>query len=137
MRRDTVIDGTSLPQHITAPGPVAATEAVSDLPLLGYDSRSAAYITASLRGLSQRELRAIDAHESQHSDRPEIRERIAELVCDEPWIGYDAQSTEVIMQFLRKSGSSQAREVHAYERAHRDRGGIVSAADKRFITRPA
>jgi hypothetical protein len=92
---------------------------VSDLPLLGYDSRSATHIIASL------------------ADRPEIRERIAELVCDEPWIGYDAQSTEVIMRFLRKSGSSQAREVHAYERAHRDRGGIVSAADKRFVTRPA
>jgi hypothetical protein len=132
-----VIDGPSLPQHITAPGPVAATEAVSDLPLLGYDSRSATHIIASLRGLSQRELRAIDAHERQGADRPEIRERIAELVCDEPWIGYDAQSTEVIMRFLRKSGSSQAREVHVYERAHRDRGGIVSAADKRFVTRPA
>jgi hypothetical protein len=116
---------------------VAAIEAVSDLPLLDYDSRSPAYITASLRGFSQRELRAIDAHESQNADRPEIRERIADLVCDEPWIGYDGQTTEVIQAFLRKSGSAQAREVHAYERAHRDRSAIVAAADKRFITKPA
>jgi len=132
-----VIDPPSLPQHITAPGPVAAAEAVSDLPLLDYDSHSAAYIVASLRGLSQRELRVLDVHESQNADRSEIREHIAELTCDEPWIGYDTQDVEVIMRFLRKSGSAQAREVHAYERAHRDRAGIVSAADKRFITRPA
>lgn len=132
-----MIDSSSLPQHITTPGPVGAIEAVSDLPLLDYDSHSAGYIIASLRGLSQRELRAIDVHESQNADRSEIRDRIAELTCDEPWIGYDTQDVEVIIRLLRKSGSAQACEVHAYERAHRDRAGIVSAADKRFITRPA
>ncbi len=132
-----MIDRTSMPEHITAPGPVAATEAVSDLPLLDYDSHSPGYITAALRGLSQRELRQIDAHESQHADRSEIRDHIAKLTCDEPWIGYDTQDVEVILRFLRKSGAAQAREVHAYERAHRDRAGVVSAADKRFITRPA
>lgn len=126
-----------MPQHITAPATVATTEAVSDLPLLDYDAHSADYITASLRSLSQSELRTIDAHESQNANRPEIRDRIAELTCDEPWIGYDRQDVEVIMAFLRKSGSAQAREVYAYERAHRDRAGVVSAADKRFITKPA
>ena len=132
-----MIDRSSLPEHITGPGPEAAAEAVSDLPLLDYDAHSAGYIVASLRALSQSELRAIDAHESQNADRSEIRERISELTCDEPWIGYDTQDVAVIMRFLRKSGSAQAREVHAYERAHRDRAGIVSAADKRFITRPS
>ena len=132
-----MIDRSSPPQHITTLAPVAATEAISDLPLLDYDSHSVGYIAAALRGLSQRELRAIDVHESQHADRSEIRDRVAELTCDEPWIGYDTQNVEVITQFLRKAGSAQAREVHAYERAHRDRAGIVAAADKRFITRPA
>lgn len=130
-------DGPTLPQHITDPVPLAATEWVSDLPLLDYDSHSAGYIAAGLRGFSQRELRAIDAHESQNADRSEIRDRIAELTCDEPWIGYDTQDVDVIKRFLRRSGSAQAREVHAYELAHRDRADIVAAADKRFITRPA
>jgi hypothetical protein len=130
-----VIDRTS-PQHVTVPATVAA-EAVSDLPFLDYDAHSADYIVASLRGLSQRELHAIDVHERQNSNRAEVRDRVAELTCDEPWIGYDGQDPEVIMRFLRKSGSSQAREVHAYERAHRDRAGIVEAASKRFVSRPA
>jgi hypothetical protein len=132
-----VIDRTPQPQHVTVTEPMAAAEAVSDLPLLGYDSHSVGYIIAALRGLSQRELRDIDAHEAQSADRAEIRDRIAELTCNEPWIGYDTQEVDVIVRFLRKSGSAQAREVHAYERAHRDRAGVVSAADKRFISKPS
>jgi len=131
-----VTDRTA-PQHVTVPATVAGAEAVSDLPFLDYDSHSADYIVATLRGLSQRELHAIDTHERQNANRAAVRDRVAELTCDEPWIGYDGQDVKVIMRFLRKSGSSQAREVHAYERAHRDRGGIVEAASKRFISRPA
>jgi hypothetical protein len=132
-----VIEPPATPQHVTIAEPMAASEAISDLPLLDYDARSPAYIVASLRGFSQRELQAVDLHESENGNRAEIRDRIAELSGSEPWIGYDGQETSVIMRFVRKAGTAQAREVHAYERTHRDRGGIVAAAEKRLASRPA
>ena len=130
-------DRSALPQHVTVAQPVALAETAFELPLVDYDAHSAAYIVASLRGLSQSELRAVDQHELRSANRIEVRDRVAELMGDEPWIGYDGQDVQTITQFLGKSGSAQAREVHAYERAHRDRAGIMQAAQKRLASKPA
>jgi hypothetical protein len=128
-----------VPGHAIVPQPLAVTEPVpvADLPLAGYELRSPAHILASLRPLSQRDLRTIDVYESLHANRAEIREGITALTGVEPWIGYDRQETQTIMHFLLRSSARQARDVHAYERAHRDRSGIVGAASARLGEQPA
>jgi hypothetical protein len=110
---------------------------VAELPLSDYDARETEDIIASLPGLGQRDLRAIDIHESLNANRAVIRDRIIELTGDEPWVGYDRQASEAITHFLGRSSAHQARDVHAYERAHRDRPDILSAASTRLRQQPA
>ena len=107
-----------------------ATE--QDLPIAGYDKQSAADIAARLKGLSQRELRMIDAYERKHENRATITDKIAKLTGEEPWSGYDEQSVDAITQGLHEAPTQTARVVKRYEASHKGRAGVMTAADKQI-----
>jgi hypothetical protein len=121
------------------PGVAAAEGAVTgavateqDLPIADYDKQSAQDIAAKLKGFSQRELRMIGAYEAKRENRATITDRIAKLTGDEPWSGYDEQSVDAITSALGDSDADTARKVQTYERAHKDRAGVLDAAGRRL-----
>ena len=103
-----------------------------DLPITDYDSQSASDIASKLKGCSQRELRTIDAYERKHENRTTITDKIAKLTGEEPWAGYDEAGVEAITGALTDANAEKAREVRNYERDHKDRAGVIEAADTRI-----
>jgi len=119
------------------PGVAAAEGALTgavaeekDLPIAGYDKQTAQDIAGKLKGFSQRELRMIGAYEAKHENRATITDKIAKLTGDEPWSGYDEQGVDAITTALEGMDAVAARKVRTYERDHKDRAGVISAADK-------
>jgi len=113
----------------------ALTGAVADerdLPITDYDKQNAGDIASKLNGFSQRELRTIDAYERKHDNRATVTDRIAKLIGDEPWSGYDEQSAEAIKKAVAEIDAQRAKTVLDYERAHKDRAGVVQAAQQRI-----
>ena len=56
----------------------------------------------------------------------------AKLSGDEPWSGYDEQSVDAIRQALGDIDTQQATTVRSYERDHKDRSGVIEAAQQRI-----
>jgi len=113
----------------------AVTGAVADekdLPITDYDKQTAADITAKLKGLSQRELRMVDAYERTHENRTTITDKISKLSGDEPWSGYDEQNVDAIATALGEADKGMAKSVKAYEGGRKARAGVLEAADKRI-----
>lgn len=104
----------------------------ADLPIADYDKQPADEIASKLKGFTQRELRMIDAYERKNQNRNTITDKIAALSGDEPWSGYDEAGVDGVTGTLREAGADVAREVREYERAHKDRAGVVEAADRRL-----
>ena len=119
---------------------VAATEGAltgavateQDLPIKDYDRQSADEVTGKLKGFSQRELRMIDAYERKREHRTTILDKIAKLTGEEPWSGYDEAGVEAIARALTDTDANTARQVRTYEREHKDRAGVIEAADARI-----
>ena len=119
------------PASRTRPAPVAPT--AEDLPIPGYDALTAEDIGGRLAGLSQSDLAAIDAYERTHGDRSTIRGRIETLRADEPWKGYDALTVEEIRAEIGED-DERAHAVRTYERAHKNRAGVMSAVEREAST---
>src|SRR5665213_1633657 len=118
------------------PGVAAAAGALTgavataqDLPIADYDKQTAHDIAARLKGFSQRELRIIGAYEAKHENRRTITDRIAKLTGDEPWPRYDEQNVDAITTALADGDADTAHKVRSYERDHKDRAGVIDAAD--------
>jgi hypothetical protein len=107
-----------------------ATEA--DLPIADYDKQSAEDVAGRLKGFSQRELRTIDAYERKRRNRATITDRVAKLLGEQPWAGYDEQSVDAITSRLGEVEAETARAVKRYERDHKDRAGVIRAAEQRI-----
>ena len=75
------------------------------------------------------------AYERKTQNRATITDRIAKLTGEEPWSGYDELSVDVISKALNGADARSAQEVKSYERAHKDRSGVVAAADKQIAGR--
>jgi hypothetical protein len=119
------------------PGVAAAEGAVTgavateqDLPIADYDKQTAEVIADRLKGLTQRELRMVNAYETKHQNRATITDKIAKLSGEEPWSGYDEQSVESITRQLVDSDTDTRRKVLAYERDRKNRTGVTDAADR-------
>ena len=107
-----------------------AVATAQDLPIADYDKQTAHDIAAKLKGFSQRELRMIGAYEVKHENRWTITDRIAKLTGDEPWPGYDEQNVDAITTALADGDADTAHKVRSYERDHKDRAGVIDAADR-------
>jgi len=122
-----------VPGVAQAEGAVAGAFAdEGDLPIADYGKQSAEDIASRLKGFSQRELRLIDAYERKHGNRATITDRVAKLLGDQPWAGYDEQDVDAVAAKLGTVDSETARKAKGYERDHKDRAGVMQAADKRL-----
>ena len=105
-----------------------ATE--GDLAVAGYDGLTAEEIIARLPGLSQIELARIESYERRHQDRSTVLGRITALRADEPWPGYDELTVAEVKAALAAGDEDLARTVRTYERAHKQRVGVVEATER-------
>ena len=108
-------------------GAVASEE---DLPITGYDKLTADEIVAKLSELSQIDLAKVDSYERKHQNRTTILGRITSLRGNEPWPGYDELSVAEIESVLGEGDDERAAEVRSYERAHKNRAGVLRAAER-------
>jgi ferritin-like metal-binding protein YciE len=101
-----------------------------DLAIARYDSLNADEITSKLPSLSQIELAKVDAYERKNENRTTVTERIASLRGDEPWPGYDELSVSEVRAVLGEGDDERVKQVREYERAHKNRAGVVEAAER-------
>jgi SpoVK/Ycf46/Vps4 family AAA+-type ATPase len=103
-----------------------------ELPIKDYDKQTAEAVVSQLTGLSQRELRTIEAYERKNQNRTTILDKIDKLTGDEPWSGYDEQGVDAITTALSEADVETAKKVKSYEAAHKGRVTVIEAADKRI-----
>ena len=101
-----------------------------DLPIGRYDSLNADEIVARLPQLSQVELGKVDVYERRHENRTTVLDRISTLRVSEPWTGYDELSVDELRSALADADESRARAAREYERAHKNRAGVIAATDR-------
>jgi ferritin-like metal-binding protein YciE len=107
---------------------VVASE--GDLAINRYDKLTADEIVGRLAELSQIDLAKIDAYERKHQNRTTVLSRIASLRGNEPWAGYDELSASEVQAVLAEGDAERAAEVRSYERAHKNRAGVLKAAER-------
>ena len=105
-----------------------------DLPIARYDSLNADEITARLPQLSQVELGTVEAYERKKDGRATVLERIGTLRTSEPFAGYDDMNVDELRTALAKADDSRARAAREYERAHKNRAGVLEAAERELAT---
>jgi ferritin-like metal-binding protein YciE len=108
-------------------GAVASEE---NLPIARYDTLTAEEITGKLRELSQIDLAKIEAYERKNQNRTTILSRVTSLRSDEPWPGYDELTAAEVIAVLSEGDDDRAKDVGSYERAHKDRAGVLKAAER-------
>jgi ferritin-like metal-binding protein YciE len=111
----------------TVKGAVASE---GDLAIARYDKLTAEDIIARLAELSQIDLAKIDAYERRNQDRSTILSRIDTLRGDEPWAGYDELTAAEVQAVLSEGDDERAQQVRAYERSHKNRAGVMQAAER-------
>ena len=82
------------------------------------------------RDLSQIELAKIDSYERKNDNRTTVLSRISALRRAEPWPGYDELTVTEIQAVLGESDEQHAKSVAAYERAHKNRAGVLRSAER-------
>jgi ferritin-like metal-binding protein YciE len=107
-----------------------AVASEQDLAIARYDSLTADEITSRLTELSQIDLAKIDAYERRNQNRSTVLSRISTLRGNEPWPGYDELTASEVQAVLSEGDDDRAKQVRAYERAHKNRAGVVQAAER-------
>jgi hypothetical protein len=95
------------------------------LPIKGYDKLDDKELRPRLSTLSQEELAAVKSYELAHQNRPVVLNRMHWLEGTEPMPGYDALSTEAIVEGLAGADAATLKAVREYERHHRDRRDVL------------
>jgi len=95
-----------------------------------YDKLTADEIAGKLSDLSQIDLAKIDAYERKNQNRTTILNRVSMLRGNEPWAGYDELTAEEVQAVLSEGDADRAQEVRAYERSHKNRAGVLKAAER-------
>ena len=107
-----------------------AVASAADLAIAGYDSLTAEEILAKLPEVSQIDLAKVDTYERKHENRTTILSRITALRRAEPWPGYDELTVAEIEAVLRESDEQRTKDVAAYERAHKNRAGVLRSTQR-------
>ena len=111
-----------------------AVASEGDLAIARYDKLTAEEITGKLPELSQIDLAKIDAYERKNENRTTVLSRISSLRGDEPWAGYDELTAAEIQAALADADEDRAQKVRAYERSHKNRAGVLKAAEREPAT---
>lgn len=129
--RSTARQARKVPGVAQAEGQAkGAAASEEDLPITNYDSLNASEIVDKLTGLSQIDLAKVDSYERRHDNRTTVLNRISSLRGDEPWPGYDELTVSEIESVLGEGDEQRAKDVIAYERAHKHRAGVLNAAER-------
>jgi ferritin-like metal-binding protein YciE len=107
-----------------------AVASEDDLPIARYDALTADEIAAKLTGLSQIDLAKVDSYERKNQNRATVLSRISSLRGDEPWPGYDELTAAEVQAVLSEGDDERAEQVRSYERAHKNRAGVLKAAER-------
>jgi ferritin-like metal-binding protein YciE len=109
-----------------------AVASEGDLAIADYDNLTADEITSRLTGLSQIDLAKVDAYERRGENRQTVLNRVNTLRGDEPWPGYDEQNASEVQAALTAGDEELASKVRSYERAHKNRAGVVKATERQL-----
>jgi ferritin-like metal-binding protein YciE len=101
-----------------------------DLAIPGYDELTGGEVVARLSQLSQVDLAKVDAYERKNDNRTTVLGRITTLRGNEPWPGYDELTAAEVQAVLGEGDDERARQVRSYERAHKNRAGVLKAAER-------
>ncbi len=112
-----------------------AVASASDLPIASYDELSAEEIAGRLGELSQIDLAKVDSYERKSDNRSTVLSRIASLRGEEPWPGFDELTAAEVQAVLSEADDQRARDVRSYERAHKNRAGVLKATERQTATR--
>ena len=115
----------------TVKGAVASE---GDLAIARYDTLTADEIIGRLAELSQIDLAKVDAYERKNQDRSTILSRIDTLRGNEPWPGYDELTAAEVQAVLSDGDDERVQQVRTYERAHKNRAGVLKAAERELAT---
>ena len=107
-----------------------AVASEQDLAIARYDALTAEEISGRLGELSQIDLAKVAAYERKHQKRSTILGRVDSLQGNEPWPGYDELTADEVRAMLADGDDDRAKEVRAYERAHKNRAGVLKAAER-------
>jgi hypothetical protein len=107
-----------------------AVASADDLAIARYDALTVDEITSKVSDLSQIDLAKIDAYERKHENRTTVLSRITALRGDEPWTGYDELTVDEVQTVLAEGDPERAAKVRSYERSHKNRAGILRAAER-------
>jgi len=66
-----------------------------------------------------------------------LTDRVAKPLGEQPWPGYDEQDVGAIATRVDHGDVDTARQVKRYERDHKDRAGVVHAAERRIDRSPS
>ena len=111
-----------------------AVASEQDLAISRYDALTADEIIGRLTGLSQVDLAKVAAYERKHQNRSTVLGRIDSLQGNEPWPGYDELTADEVRAVLAEADDDRISEVRAYERAHKNRAGVLKAAEREAAT---
>jgi ferritin-like metal-binding protein YciE/uncharacterized protein (DUF433 family) len=127
----TARQARKVPRVARAEGQVkGAVASERDLAIARYDTLTTEEITAKLPELSQIDLAKIEAYERKNQNRTTILSRVTSLRRDEPWAGYDELTADDVIAALSEGDDDRAKDVRSYERAHKDRAGVLKAAER-------
>ena len=107
-----------------------AVASEADLAIARYDKLTAEEISGKLAELSQIDLAKIDSYERKNQNRTTILSRITSLRGDEPWAGYDELTADEVQAVLSEGDDDRAEQVRSYERSHKNRAGVLKAAER-------
>ena len=107
-----------------------AVASENDLPIARYDSLTAEEILSKLPELSQIDLAKVDSYERKNDNRTTVLTRITALRRHEPWPGYDELTVAEIGAVLAETDEQRTKDVAAYERAHKNRAGVLRSAQR-------
>ena len=111
-----------------------ALASAEDLAIARYDQLTAEEIASKLSELSQIDLAKVDAYERKHENRTTVLSRISSLRGNEPWPGYDELGVQEIRIALDDADDDRVASVRTYERAHKNRAGVLNAAERELAT---
>jgi ferritin-like metal-binding protein YciE len=104
-----------------------------DEPWSGYDELTVDDIGGKLAELSQVELARLEEYERKHGNRATVLTRISALRGDEPWPGYDELTVDEIRAAV-DDDDERAAAVRSYERAHKNRAGVLTAVERELAS---
>jgi hypothetical protein len=107
-----------------------AVSSEQDLAIARYDALTAEEIVGRLGELSQIDLAKVAAYERKHQMRSTILGRVDSLQGNEPWPGYDELTADEVRAMLADGDDDRVKQVRAYERAHKNRAGVMKAAER-------